>query len=862
MPQTSLLRKNTKVVWTPAAQEAFGALIKTALRSGPVLRYCYPLKSSILETDASDYALVQEMVPQVPTKNAGENTFCFEQDSEEWSDYEDHPHHCNEYGMAAKDGRYINQDEEDIEEDQENNLGPEIYGDFHLWPRKRTPKPDTKPYSATKARQETTALARHELTMLMYPLPAVIPPEIIRIVCSFASQRTLCHVLMLVCREWYYLAKPFVKRTGKWHCGTQDAEDTLLEKMRARQINELRLYHKKFATIPTTGREKPFNNVDSAWTRFFSAITTPVYLTRNDSTLKGLGAVADIMETMVLEDTAVPKQCLLASVQQILVSSWSLWQPCLMPALLPYFSKIHTLTLFQDLRAGSIPLFTILDNCHDLQDLSINGSAAHAPIDMAVCTGNTPPDIIPATSTYSGEINLWRSYPLKKFSVSGMALELGALKRLIQSCPQMQEFMASDIAIWIFQGHITVKVPQNDTHLHFAPLYRLAASHCPNLSRFCLSGFKNLQRYAPDPRANDVTDAEALQHFNLTLELFPHARAMSLPTITGGFWEPDRDTCLYLSRLTHLTITQSLNFVKNLDTILRCAHSLVSLIAPKVLFSAPDPLRIEDDYKRTLDIVRKKRLHREWVAQYQCYYVEASNARDAKVQARIRHRLKRHATAARGRLPHPSRWMCTHLKTLDISVESPAVNSRHPSPLGPKRFFEFLARSCSQLENVTLRMVSLHLGQRTHTREHMLCIPPRKPARLRAKCLYHRCGTCEAKDVFKAFENDLLALCHDGAAREAPRLVHLRQLKIVAESVPGYVCASDFDFLGKFIGGGSGSGQVPWPALELFQITSGNGWAIRDHPRATETGKETIKSLQMKVKTRRPCLDLQLLKPS
>ncbi|KAG0358658.1 hypothetical protein BG005_002041 [Podila minutissima] len=192
------------------------------------------------------------------------------------------------------------------------------------------------------------------------------------------------------------------------------------------------------------------------------------------------------------------------------------------------------------------------------------------------------------------------------FSVSGMALEFGALKRLIQSCPRMQVFMATDIAIWIFQGRITVKVSQDETYLHFAPLYRLAASHCPNISRICLLGLP------PRSRTIDVANAQAIQQFNLTMELFPHAREMSLPTIMGGAWEPDRDTCLRLSRLTHLTISQSLNSMKNMDTILRCAHSLVSFIAPNVVFSERDPLSIEDDYKRTLDIVRKKRLHKGW----------------------------------------------------------------------------------------------------------------------------------------------------------------------------------------------------------------------------------------------------------
>jgi hypothetical protein len=56
MPLTSLLKKNTKFVWSPAAQKAFDAL-KSALSSGPVLHHYDPTKPCIIEPEASDYAL-------------------------------------------------------------------------------------------------------------------------------------------------------------------------------------------------------------------------------------------------------------------------------------------------------------------------------------------------------------------------------------------------------------------------------------------------------------------------------------------------------------------------------------------------------------------------------------------------------------------------------------------------------------------------------------------------------------------------------------------------------------------------------------------------------------------------------------
>jgi len=122
--------------------------------------------------------------------------------------------------------------------------------------------------------------------------------------------------------------------------------------------------------------------------------------------------------------------------------------------------------------------------------------------------------------------------------------------------------------------------------------------------------------------------------------------------------------------------------------------------------------------------------------------------------------------------------------------------------------------------------------------------------------MYYRNGgrKVEFRECFEDLSNDLLSLCGDRAAREAPRLVHLKRLVIFA-SVPGYVCASDFDFLGKADGGN----DVSWPALELFKIATGARWNIVDHPRAKETGEETLESLLAKVKARRPGLELQLM---
>ncbi|KAF9394326.1 hypothetical protein CPC16_011720 [Podila verticillata] len=798
--------------------------------------------------------------------DAGEGSFPSVQNSDNWSEAQTNGKsgHTEEDGIYSDQEGPMNNGEDDKEyyTQDEDDLGPEIYGDFHLSLPKRTAKPAAKHSTPTKKSPETLRTAHLEISLSMDPILTFVPPEIIRIVCSFASQQTLRCVLMLVCKEWYHLGKPFIRRTGRWIFGTQESEDTLLKRLRSRHIHELHLhYDTEFKPFATSGREEPFNNEETAWIRFFSAITTPVYLSRNDSTLNGLEAMANLMESMVLEDTAVAKRSLLSSVQNVYVSSKSLWQPCLMPALLPHLGGIHTIELSQELSTGSIPLFTILDHCHGLQKLTIKGAQTHTPNDMTMIYDGITHTTSTTAATSSGAANMGLSYPLKIFSVSGVALEIGALKRLIPSCPHMQEFKASDVCFWIFRGDHTVKVFGSETHLHFAPLYRLAASHCPDLSEFCIMGLQSsyLHRAQPVAEATVAISAQVLQHINLTVELFPHTRAMSLPTVMSGSWEPNRGVCLYLSRLTHLTLTHRLLSILNMDKILRCARSLLSLIAPHSELSAIDPLQIEDEHKRILDVVRKKRLQGPWDARYKCYSVSVS--REAKLKERVRHRLERQGAAARGDLPHPTRWLCKHLQTLDIGVHLfKGTFVRYPVAGEPKKFFTLLAKSCPGLVDLTLRMSVLHLGQRMHrTRTvRVKYIPPRKMANPspRPERMYYREGgrKVELQERFVDFSNDLLLLCGDRAAGEAPRLVHLKRIVIFA-SVPGNVCASDFDFLGKD-GGGN---DVSWPALELFKIVTGASWTIVDHPQATKTGEETMESLLAKVKARRHGLELQLM---
>jgi hypothetical protein len=187
------------------------------------------------------------------------------------------------------------------------------------------------------------------------------------------------------------------------------------------------------------------------------------------------------------------------------------------------------------------------------------------------------------------------------------------------------------------------------------------------------------------------------------------------------------------------------------------------------------------------------------------------------------------------------------LQALDIGVQA----------YEPRELFAHLARSCPRLVSLTLRMNVLYLGQRLHTIqwEYIHTVPPKKVANTSRPWRKYpgKVPLRQKKDIFTDLRNDLLVLCGDRTAGEAPRLVHLKRLEILT-SVPGLVCTSDFDFLGKDDGGK----DVCWPVLELLKIVAGAKWTIVDHPRAAERGKETVESLTEKVRARRPRLELQL----
>ncbi|KAG0348040.1 hypothetical protein BG004_006247 [Podila humilis] len=800
-----------------------------------------------------------------------------------WTDVEDYPQRDHGYSTDSQSEDYSNEgsdadiEGDDMDEDEYNE--PEIYGDFRL----TAPKNKSKPVPTPKPKSHTTTqpVTKYRLAKPRFNLELTtddrkrvyIPPEVIRIVCSFASQETLRAVLSLVCREWYLLAKPFIKRKGAWKFDNQAIEDALLEAMTARHIHHLEVHYAMFP-VKITDREEPFDKQDAAWIRFFSAITTPLCPDDADAVTEKLG-------NMCLETQALPStRSLISFVEKMTVISKTLWDSYLVPALLPHLSAITSLNLQQLQKTLSIPLFTILDNCHELQELyiaSVNGLSIDG---MTICCDGTPiPGVSNDGTSTDSSSSSSLSYPLKIFEVQWMVLEPNTLSRLCGSCPGLKRVVLESIALRVHYATETILVPIAESHLHLEPLYRLASLSCPDLEVFqiCLYQLTYRPYYSYNTTEYDYVAKMILR---LTSKYFPQTKHLSIFTIPyADSWQPTPEECLFFSQLTHINVKGQADYpvFANLDKILRCARSLRSLNAQYISFRRPDPLgtaktilKQEQKQHQEMRLSWKENIRRK---------LEREAEFDATMSVKMSEQEMTTSTSTSPStktpiiLPHPTQWLCRNLETLDIG-NAFICRQLYGQYLGYAQvlFLEFLAKTCPMLVNLTLKIQGLFIGQHDVTR---LCTqkkeyalpPPHATRRRHRKCFqrYQRDNVCSGEWVYKsvadpAFPNDLLLLCGGDPfstrkrtkRKQSPRLVHLKQLKITG-GIRGVVCSKTFDFMGSVH-----QGYMPWPKLEHFVIRNTNGWEVQDHPSDESRGNDTLIDLQEQVMKRRPGLEFSL----
>ncbi|KAF9404628.1 hypothetical protein BGZ94_004042, partial [Podila epigama] len=474
----------------------------------------------------------------------------------------------------------------------EESCGEEVYGDFQVVPRRRQRlviRPKTHPFSHSPIK--SGAMAR-TVSTVQSSLPTAswskyMPPEIVSIICSYSTQSTLCQGISLVCRQWYRVAKPYIEYAEKWTLGPLSLEDELVDKMRKGYVHALEIiyYHetpvKRLDAI--VGRMAPFDTWKGALERFANIITTP----DNSSDERGL-AVAnspdnDSVNIPADKDKNQDTMVTLASkLRKVIFRSNTLHSEIFVDSLLPHLHNLRTLTLKAQgyYSMNYVPLTMILNNCKHLTTLSVIGESSQY---QRLCRRTLYESASSADN--NEEPQMRHTFRLEHFYATKVAVQLPTFTWLIDSCPGLISFEATEI--WPNPSLDTQRVQANPAQAdaEIETLYEMAANHCPDLERFQVVPGRTYSRgnfyypYDPNERVNRAH--RILNHFTFTRRYFPATRKIDLYSAPPLLWSPSQEECLFLSRLTHIDFYLSESYYgftedaqEACQMVLRCARSL------------------------------------------------------------------------------------------------------------------------------------------------------------------------------------------------------------------------------------------------------------------------------------------------
>lgn len=253
-------------------------------------------------------------------------------------------------------------------------------------------------------------------------------------------------------------------------------------------------------------------------------------------------------------------------------------------------------------------------------------------------------------------------------------------------------------------------------------------------------------------------------------------------------------------------------------------HSLLHLLAPNIRYCRAQP-----SIPQSTDTARSPNI----VSTYSWSCHDSGNY--LKKLRRINRRLNREKAVLERHLPSCAPWQCSYLQTLDLGVSE---------TLSHQETFEFIARTCPRLVELTLRMRELWLSENWsgflgYTRDvsghfSQLVGPNRRPIM--------SLGSHSAE--------------RDGTSRWKPsmvlRLPHLTRLTIVAVEIPGTLYTHDLDFMRHYDSKGRYVSSSPktcfWPQLEYFSIV------YRDPPHVWHKDKivRGLEHLERRMKEIRP----------
>ncbi|KAG0057849.1 hypothetical protein BGZ83_000036 [Gryganskiella cystojenkinii] len=465
-----------------------------------------------------------------------------------------------------------------------------------------------------------------------------LPLEVIERICSFCSQSSLRIGISLVSKLWHKASLRYLRLLGIWDPSSDSS--ILLGRIQSKVVSTLRI---DFL------REDKETEHRAAWAPFAKALTSPRRDIENDETLKAP----------------------IHHLKGIHYRSVKLLQDDPIFNLLPYFGSLQRLHL-EYMDNMVVSLFSLLDNCASLQELSLFAKSQTNCIHVA----NTPSTRGP----YSCLQHLVMMRP---------NVEQTVLERTIDSCPNLQVLKIMHANPASYNPYLLGPFQKHD--LDIDSLYARAGQKCPRLVWIHIM------------RAHRTDGPTRL---NLVPESLPWIRRMSLAWPQYQFlqraWTPDQQARAMFSRLTHIELCSFMREPvdpRSLDKILRCTPNLVHLFAGQVIFCVRevregwDP---SDDWHRwppTPPKLTKKERKKENKVKSQQLKLIAKGVLDDYVMAQD--------------------WQCLHLRTLIIGV---AARDYH-CKAADEELFLYLARYCPNIVDLTLRSKSIQFGPQLPLRE-------------------------------------------------------------------------------------------------------------------------------------------------
>ncbi|KAK3815538.1 MAG: hypothetical protein J3R72DRAFT_498201 [Linnemannia gamsii] len=328
------------------------------------------------------------------------------------------------------------------------------------------------------------------------------------------------------------------------------------------------------------------------------------------------------------------------------------------------------------------------------------------------------------------EPKAWTHSLLTRISIRDVSISHDSMASLLTSCPRLTYFRVWDVH-FRHPG-----IDSTDTALFYVnmrslPLnlvYRQAARLRPNLQYFSASAMR--------PNYSDLP----LGHLVLTAELFPHLKHVNLERFTmpndDDYWCPNAVTSKFLSQLTSIEVCSAPSRV--IDRILKHCRMLTCL---KIRYGykrpPPPPSSTPQSPHRSQD------------------------------------------------LPSFS-WRCPQLRILELGTRS------HATVQEDEAVFRFLVHACPNLEELSLHLSTLRVGQEeliVTTREEIRTVTRTTTRRRNPPSTYIETWTEEVKTEEWLGHKNIFCLLG--------RLAWLKRLNVHVEDVPGILYPSHFAFLGE-----------------------------------------------------------------